>query len=546
MKPPRRHCHLPRVVGAAAMLMAALACGQEAQPTISASLLADKGSLFQFETFSLTVVIDSAGVRLGKGLELLSLPDPASLQLGPFQELPTDRKVQTDQIREIRRYRCEGRAMQTGVLNLAPTIRATAIVQRRLLFGRQWVETPVDLPVQPLALTIRPLPAEGRPKQFSGAVGDLRFTVEPAPLNVAVGDLVTAVLKISGKGYFNTLVPPSFPAAPQFKVYELRPVPGGADEKVFEQILIPLSTNAVRIPAVSFCYFDPHAAAYKTLTQGPFSLRFHAQKAALEEDRYRPVIVQPTVGRKTPMSPRLAGLKALSFKDHTLQAFVDKANRAFTDGYYQAAIDSYQALATRTPPTAELLYNLGTASFLGGQPGSAVLNYRRCLRLNPRDGAARDNLAIVAASAGAATYADEWPGTWVTLFTPWGWMIVAVLIGGVGAILLAMRILIRKARLISGGLAAVAGVLLAIALYGAASTDRPMAEIAVVMHRDSARLAPADTALTSFECAEGSTVRVLERSGTWLKVELKGDRGWLPSAALTMVVSQPAANGPIR
>ena len=535
---------LAGLVRGVALLLTTAACAQEVQPSISAALRVDRERVFQFATFQLTVVVESAGVRLGKGLELLALPDPDRLQLGPFQELPTDRKIQTDQIREIRRYRCEGRAMQAGVLNLAPTIRATAIVQRRLLFGRQWVETPVDISVQPLPLQVLSLPTAGRPPTFSGAVGDLTFSAVATPREVAVGDLITTVMKIRGKGYLDKLVPPSFGTAPQFKVYELRPVPSGADEKVFEQILIPLSTNALAIPAVSFCFFDPLAAAYKTQTQGPFPLRFHAPKAAVEEARYRPVIARQTDSRKASAPPRLSGPKPLAFKDPAFQSLVDKASRAFADGYYQAAIDAYQMLSTRAPASAELFYNLGNASFLAGDMGSAVLNYRRCLRLSAHDADARGNLAIAMATAGAGTYAADGRDEWITFFTSWGWMMVAVLSAAAGVILLGVWILVKRARSISGGMTLTAGAVLAVALYGAAQADRQFSQEAVVMHRETARLAPAETALASFECAAGATVRVLERSGTWARVQLKGDRGWLPAPALATVNRNATANGP--
>lgn len=264
---------------------------QAPQPSISAVIEADRERIFQRETFRLTLSVYSAGVRLGKNMELLSLPDENRLQrLGDFKELPLKRS----RTHETRRFRCEARAISPRVITLSPVLRVGILVKRRAFIGYRWEERARDIRVKPLALSISPLPELGQPENFSGAVGQFAFDVDVTPSDVAVGDLITAVMKIRGTGYLEEISPPRVSPGRHFKVYNPKPSSGrNKGEKIFEQILIPQSTNAVRISSVSFSFFDPRAGTYKTITRGPFSLTFHPPKSAAPEKPYRPAVSTP-------------------------------------------------------------------------------------------------------------------------------------------------------------------------------------------------------------------------------------------------------------
>ena len=90
---------------------------------------------------------------------------------------------------------------------------------------------------------------------------------------------------ISGEGYFDELVAPRVSEGSHFRVYEPRQIDRDDEATVFEQILIPQSTNAVAVPAISFSWFDPKAGAYRNLTRGPTRLSFHDA----DTERARPV-----------------------------------------------------------------------------------------------------------------------------------------------------------------------------------------------------------------------------------------------------------------
>jgi hypothetical protein len=532
---------LSTATGCAALLLvlgAVAAVAQSPANPVTATLDVAPARVYQWQPFALTLTIDASNVRLSKNLELRGLPDKDRVQLGAFQELPAERHVEGDAIKETRRYRCEGLCLLPGPVVLAPTLQAAVIVQQRMLFGSRWVENPMEIRVPTATIEALPLPADGRPKDFSGAVGALTFSMKPTPTDVAVGDLIRTKITIRGKGYYDSLRPPAFTRPADFKVYDLRLLPGGPDERSFEQILIPLSTNATTIPALSFGYFDPNAGAYKTVTQGPFSVTFHSPKQIVDDDRYRPILPVAGAGTSntaTEATAQLAGLKAMSLSNAGDRATYEAAVRAYADGYYPAAADGFAKLLRSSPAASERLCNLGAARFMAGQASEAVLNFRRAWHRSPRDPDIRHNLRLALRASGAGVYASAGLDGATGRLRPTEWQGLAalcglLLLGALGGLLTVSRR--RETFLLLAVLSVIAGLA---ARAAARDGARRIAAEAVVVRRDSARLAPTPTALPSFECPEGSLVRVIDTSSGWSKIELRADRGWLPSDAVERV-----------
>jgi hypothetical protein len=151
-----------------------------------------------------------------------------------------------------------------------------------------------------VALAILPFPPEGKPGDFSGAVGDFRIAVTVKPLEVGAGDPVTVTTTISGDGVMETVACPSVDVPSGLRGYkpQARRMKG---ETVCEQILIPADETVRQIPPVSFSFFDPRRGSYRTVRQGPFPLTVIAapgpKKVALSPSPF-PVISGATVARQ--------------------------------------------------------------------------------------------------------------------------------------------------------------------------------------------------------------------------------------------------------
>jgi hypothetical protein len=140
----------------------------------------------------------------------------------------------------------------------------------------------VTLATDTLKVESLPLPAEGAPPNFNGAVGDYTMNVTAGPTTVAVGDPITVRVQISGHGALDALTLPDQPAWRDFKAYPPTSKIATSDQlglqgtKTFEQIVTPQNTDVHELPAFSFSFFDPGAKTYRTLTQPPVQLAVHS------------------------------------------------------------------------------------------------------------------------------------------------------------------------------------------------------------------------------------------------------------------------------
>ncbi len=175
-------------------------------------------------------------------------------------------------------------ATTTGTINFGPCILKTQLAVPNRggdaffndMFGRTQVrEVPVTIDALPI--TVLPLPEEGRPADFSGAVGQWNLEVSAKPTEVAVGDPITFTIKISGNGNIDTVPAPKLGALDEFKTYEpsaktTKDELNTTGERVIQQVLIARSPEVKQLPEVRLVYFDPVAKAYKTAVQSPMKL----------------------------------------------------------------------------------------------------------------------------------------------------------------------------------------------------------------------------------------------------------------------------------
>jgi BatD DUF11 like domain len=113
------------------------------------------------------------------------------------------------------------------------------------------------------------LPEQGRPKDFSGAVGDFRVSSDISPASVAVGEPQTLRLRVSGAGNFDRVASTMLDHLEHWKTYPVKSAftpkdaIGYSGEKVFEQPLIAQVSGEQSIPAIEFSYFNPNTRQYE-------------------------------------------------------------------------------------------------------------------------------------------------------------------------------------------------------------------------------------------------------------------------------------------
>ncbi len=147
--------------------------------------------------------------------------------------------------------------------------------RRRNIFG-QMVATNVyvdniDRAYHP-DIEVLPLPQEGKPDDFSGGVGSLKFSVELSREEVEVNQSVTLKLTLSGRGNLNTLQMPDVALPDQLELFEpedertvIPSITGLSGSITREYIIVPRYRGTYKIPSISFSYFDPNQEAYVTV-----------------------------------------------------------------------------------------------------------------------------------------------------------------------------------------------------------------------------------------------------------------------------------------
>ena len=146
---------------------------------------------------------------------------------------------------------------------------------------------PIVLRSSAMTLDVKPLPPEGRGRDFTGAVGDYELHALLSHDDVEAGNPVTLTLALRGRGNLRSLELPELPDTPGFRTFDpkmdeqLRATGAGfAGEKTWEYVLVPESSGTKEIGPWNFQYFDPSTSKYANASAGPVLLRVSGTAAS--------------------------------------------------------------------------------------------------------------------------------------------------------------------------------------------------------------------------------------------------------------------------
>ena len=166
---------------------------------------------------------------------------------------------------------------KTGALIIEPlTLDIPIDVQgnSRDIFGRRRM-TRVNRTISAgkRTITVKPLPIEGKPDNFSGAVGAFHFNVSTNKSTLDANEALELKIRVKGTGNLKLFNLPSLNLPSSLEVYE--PV---RDNKIAVNIkgmngfindtytVIPQYKGSYPIRPISFSYFDPPSKSYKTVS----------------------------------------------------------------------------------------------------------------------------------------------------------------------------------------------------------------------------------------------------------------------------------------
>jgi len=173
--------------------------------------------------------------------------------------------------------------LEAGAKKIEPfkiDIDAEIPTGRRDFFGQyemSVVQKSLSTGVQ--TINVKPLPENGKPEGFTGAVGKFDFVVKPSKNTLKAGESLDLEISVSGKGNLKlfTLPKPVVPSA--IEMYEPAhtenvetPVTGMAGKISDKYTIIPQFKGKYTIKPIIFSYYDLTTKSYKTITSNEITI----------------------------------------------------------------------------------------------------------------------------------------------------------------------------------------------------------------------------------------------------------------------------------
>ena len=180
-------------------------------------------------------------------------------------------------------FKLKFRLMKPGQYAFTHSIKALVetgrIMRQRGFFGTELVRERGYMYAvsDPLALQVRELPKKDAPEEYNGAIGDFTIKVIPSSdTNIKVGDPITLVIEIVGRGSWEFVKCPPVAKMPELTDYFIisdDPAPGevSADgtQKSFTVRMRAKSKTITQIPPIPFTFFNITKEKYITVYSEP-------------------------------------------------------------------------------------------------------------------------------------------------------------------------------------------------------------------------------------------------------------------------------------
>jgi hypothetical protein len=135
-------------------------------------------------------------------------------------------------------------------------------------------------------LQVKALPRDGKPSNFSGAVGSFDFTTKLDRDSIQTNESANLSLRISGTGNLRMIELPAFEIPNDIEAYEPKykesiklKNTGLAGYKREEYLLIPRNKGTYKISSVSFSYFNPIKKKYISINSPSYTLSVNGNSA---------------------------------------------------------------------------------------------------------------------------------------------------------------------------------------------------------------------------------------------------------------------------
>ncbi|HRV94657.1 MAG TPA: BatD family protein [Anaerolineae bacterium] len=134
----------------------------------------------------------------------------------------------------------------------------------------------IRLETEPVTVEVKSLPEQGKPEDFSGAVGQYSINANLSDSEVVINHPLTLRVTIEGTGNIQTLAEPVLPEMDKWRMFESKSftdidASNGrmTGTRTFERLVVPGQAGELTFEPISFSYYDPDAQAYNTISTEP-------------------------------------------------------------------------------------------------------------------------------------------------------------------------------------------------------------------------------------------------------------------------------------
>ena len=125
-------------------------------------------------------------------------------------------------------------------------------------------------------VTVLPLPQEGKPLSFSGAVGQFTIQTQVDGTQFPAGQPISLRVRLEGQGNAKVIELPEIKWPENLEVYDTKSeskfFKDGMSYKEFEILVIAKTPGEVKVPQINFSYFDPNSKQYVTKSTEEFNI----------------------------------------------------------------------------------------------------------------------------------------------------------------------------------------------------------------------------------------------------------------------------------
>ena len=165
---------------------------------------------------------------------------------------------------------------KTGKLNIEPLsldITVDVPTNRRDIFGgRLMTQVHKTVSAGNRTVNVKPLPEQGKPLDFTGAVGNFNFKVTTTKKELNATESLLAKIEVKGNGNLKLFELPKLNVPSSLEVYEPEKsdnikttISGMQGSRSESYTIVPQFKGKYPIPSISFSYFDLKTESYKRI-----------------------------------------------------------------------------------------------------------------------------------------------------------------------------------------------------------------------------------------------------------------------------------------